>query len=375
MIDTIQLTTNDFEFDSIKNGQSKNPFKVDKKSESLNLNEDNENHTILIDSNNRELKGVRIHNTQPLRDTAIIQISNMSFQKGVSVPCLSVRLSAPKYLNGLNNYTATFSDVVRLEKELSKDLEDLGIKTNLKNANIARLDITTNTETKYPMSYYLPIIKRAETKKLKSREYGQSTLLLGNQTRQLCLYDKLDCMNEHQETIPTEWQGLNILRTEYRTLKYQANKKQGFSNFSDLLSHEQYEQTKEIHKKRVREFLFNNRDSMTAEHATDIYQIFQTEFQSAEKINKDTISKAIIKCAVAKVGDIVAEMSLAETELLFLYEQIQIRKGVNPSVVKVQKNRIKKTFEDFLFSAKENASLNTIQISDLWNELYEKLCA
>lgn len=375
MIDTIQLTTNDFEFDSIKNGQSQNPFQVDKKAESLNLNEDNENHTILIDSNNRELKGVKIRNVQPLRDTAIIQISNMSFQKGVSAPCLSIRLSAPKYLNGLNNYTATFSDLVRLEKELSKDLEDLGIKTNLKNANIARLDITTNTETKYPMSYYLPIIKRAETERLKSREYGQSTLLLGNQTRQLCLYDKLDCMNEHQETIPTEWQGLNILRTEYRTLKHQANKKQGFSNFSALLSHDKYEQTKEIHRERVKEFLFNNRDSMTAEHATDIFQIFQNEFLSAEKINEKTISRAIIKCSVAKVGDIVAEMSLAETELLFLYQQIQLEKGINPNVVKVQKNRIKKIFEDLLFSAKENASLNTILISDLWNELYEKLCA
>jgi len=133
---------------------------------------------------------------------------------GVSL--LLVKLSVSKYLNGNNFYSVNREQVELVLSALERELSDFGIRFNVAEAKLSRLDMFKNVQTSQPFLSYSPLFAHMKAKRQKTRDYGTS-FLWHNTQQQTMIYDKIEEMKHHK--IDASNYPPNIARIEHRLLK------------------------------------------------------------------------------------------------------------------------------------------------------------
>lgn len=101
-----------------------------------------------------------------------------------------VTFSVPKVATSSNYTPADEPTLKEALKILQSDLTSIGIKTNVQNAALKRVDVTKNIVVDENIRSYLQLVKSLPCKFKDEWDYG-STLLLKNGQQQICIYDKL----------------------------------------------------------------------------------------------------------------------------------------------------------------------------------------
>jgi len=128
-----------------------------------------------------------------------------------------VNFSAPKRINANNYSPIEASQLSQVFESVETELAEAGIETDLNNANFTRLDtfknVNADEETRtYERLFGLLGASRTNDKVV----YGTTTWLYKNESAQFCIYDKLEEMKHHNESVETL---PNTLRFEHRCIK------------------------------------------------------------------------------------------------------------------------------------------------------------
>ncbi len=153
--------------------------------------------------------------------------------QGMGTVC-SIRFEVPKFAGDSNYHPADFKGTRRAIRSAEKHLAAIGIKTDIKTAQISRLDAFTNVVAQEPYSCYQPVLSLLSGSRMKQRGY-ENGFLWENQQQQVCVYDKLKKMEHDKFSIA----GLprNSIRFEHRMLKSRKVRDAlNFRNVTDLLS-------------------------------------------------------------------------------------------------------------------------------------------
>jgi hypothetical protein len=144
-----------------------------------------------------------------------LSIQPMSPSEPDSVGCF-VQFSVPKVATGSNYHPTDHKGTVEALKSIQKQLGAIGVKTNLKTANLSRVDTFKTVSAKEPYHSYHPVLAMLQGQRMAKRDYG-TTFLWGNTQQEICVYDKLVEM-QHRKCNVT---GLpeNSIRFEHRMLK------------------------------------------------------------------------------------------------------------------------------------------------------------
>jgi hypothetical protein len=144
-----------------------------------------------------------------------VTIQNVAKHTPDSVECF-VQFSAPKIANGDNFALADAPTTVKACDEIERRLSGIGIKTNVRNAAISRLDAAKNIQCSEPTPSYFPVLGMLQGKRMAKRDYG-TTYLWGNKSHEICAYDKVTEMVSRK--VSTETIDPHTLRIEWRLLK------------------------------------------------------------------------------------------------------------------------------------------------------------
>jgi hypothetical protein len=129
-----------------------------------------------------------------------------------------VQFSAPKVVNGDNFNLSDAPTTVKACQGIEDRLKDIGIKTNVRDAFISRLDVAKNIQVSEPTQSYFPVLGMLQGKRMSKRDYG-TTYTWGNKSHEICAYDKLAEMAKRKvstanisPTIRLEWRLLKAAK-------------------------------------------------------------------------------------------------------------------------------------------------------------------
>jgi hypothetical protein len=151
------------------------------------------------------------------------------FQKNINVNLKSEQLynsayglkfSLPKYYDGENNFNA-LSDkkIKKCFNDIENKLYKLGIKTNLKEATLSRLDCFQNIITDENYHAYTPIFSLMKLSRKKNFEYAGTTFLWRNGSHQITIYEKIEeMMNRSKDKTQFGLLPPQVMRIENRLM-------------------------------------------------------------------------------------------------------------------------------------------------------------
>ncbi len=146
-----------------------------------------------------------------------------------------VHFSIPKIHNGENYYSVGKEGTQAVLKQVEGELKEAGIKTNIEEASLSRIDTFQNVITEEPFFSYSPLFSLLQASRKVRRDYG-STFLWSNTQQELCVYDKIAEMENRK--LETSHYPAQTMRFEYRLLnKKKIEKAMGFSKVKELPSH------------------------------------------------------------------------------------------------------------------------------------------
>jgi hypothetical protein len=102
-----------------------------------------------------------------------------------------VQTSLPHFNNENNFNSLVPREEKKVLNQLEKSLKSIGIKTNIWNSLVSRLDTFINIETNEIFSAYADIFEVLKLSRLEKFEYAGTTFLFRNGQRQICIYDKI----------------------------------------------------------------------------------------------------------------------------------------------------------------------------------------
>ena len=150
-----------------------------------------------------------------------------------------INVSIPRYARGRNTYPVSVKEFQGVLTDLEYTLRENGIKTNINNGEVGRVDICKMVNTNYEFSNYLNVLSLLDFKRLdKNRDYG-TTLLSYNNQRQYAIYDKIEeeiikAKREKRKDYNPN-QKHQLMRFEYRLLKSKSVKSQiGFTSVKEF---------------------------------------------------------------------------------------------------------------------------------------------
>ena len=385
MIDTIDFNTSDFDIDLSKNAQSSYPLLVSKMKQ-LPL-EQREEPFLLVDKNGVVVHGVSLATVKPIRDTGIFEIKNYPGKDGAPQARLHFRCSVPHFTSGDNFYTSTKGDMRLFEKEVEKEFSEMGIYCNVQEAALSRLDCTKNADMLYTPSTYMPVIKHASIKSEKgiafSKETGTQTLTVSStKHNQLCVYDKILCMQNLGHDIPKQIQGHNILRVEQRyTDKKTIFAKTGMQCLHDI--YKEYDNLEPVYKTELEKLVFHNQEQKQNVQCIDIGQIaiecYQKSMQARAQNKKVHWVNLLWNTLLFKGAQNAVEqlVQYGIENLLNQVQEIRLLNNQKYETVKNMKTYDKKKFEKFIaqFNQYRATDLEQVSFMDLYQELQEKLLA
>jgi hypothetical protein len=108
-------------------------------------------------------------------------------------------------------------DYTRALKAIQSELSSIGIRVNLKSANLSRIDISAQYNMGHPLSSYQPAFRLMGGARAKKIEY-QGGYTFGNKTHQCVFYDKITEMELRKMGQSCKGES-NLLRGEVRLYK------------------------------------------------------------------------------------------------------------------------------------------------------------
>lgn len=180
---------------------------------------------VLWDTNNGPVRGSKAY-----LNTDGLNVTLKPFSGEVS---LFVQLSVPKAINSTNYLPVTAKEFRLIIKILQEVLKDFGIRTNVKQAYLSRLDTFRNVITDEPFEAYAPLLSLLGARRM-NYKHSMTEFLWKNSQQEFAVYDKLCEMKNRK--VSTSSYPPNVIRFEYRLLR---NRKVtavlGFNRLGDLL--------------------------------------------------------------------------------------------------------------------------------------------
>lgn len=207
-VDKIWLSTQEF---SVKDGNALGFNKRTKQGQS------EENLPVLFtDKNGQTFKGTQ---SEYFGQT-------LPFYLGINQKGLSLQFNPSKILHSYN-LVSDVSEIQKIEKQISYELNDVGICFNSLDARPTRLDLAKQDFLSRSIDNYYPVFNYLEGKRMKGRPY-ETGFTFDNTLHEFCFYSKgHECKNEKL---------INMMRAENRLKKPDPIRKAlGFYKFSDFL--------------------------------------------------------------------------------------------------------------------------------------------
>jgi len=147
-------------------------------------------------------------------------------------PQCFVKFSIPKIHNGENYYSVGRDGTQAVLNRVEGELYEAGIKADIEQASISRIDTFKNVITDEPFMAYSPLFSLLKASRRQRRDYGTS-FLWSNTQQELCIYDKIAEMEKKK--IETSHYPAQTMRFEYRLLnKRKIDNVIGFSEVREL---------------------------------------------------------------------------------------------------------------------------------------------
>ncbi len=187
--------------------------------------------------------------------------------QGDAVLCL-VQFSVPKVADGSNYHPTDHKGTEAALQGIEGRLRSVGIRTSVQTAKLSRLDAFKTVEAAEPYECYYPVLGLLSGKRMAKRDYG-TTFLWGNQSQEICAYDKRAEME--QRKVALDGVPDHPLRFEWRMLKGRKVRESlgGISSVADLLAG--YDHVRQSYDAAMEKQLFHRSMSdVTTVTATEI---------------------------------------------------------------------------------------------------------
>jgi len=283
-----------------------------------------------------------------------VEIPSEDFNAGIFV-----QTSLPRYLN-TNNFSAlSMKDEKRVLKQLEKDLWNEGIKTNIWNAYLSRIDMFANLNTDENFTNYTGVFDLLDLSRMKKFEYAGTTFLYRNGEQQICIYDKLiEMQNKSKDFKITKSLPPNVMRIENRLLK--KRKIFSVSGINQLHKlYNNYDFIKDYYKKEVGENVFNHEPE-------DVRIVFCYEWKKILNYFKEYRGREFFNYMFQAIGlNSVLEKDSIEN-LFIAIDELEINK--------MRKSRLRKKTSDLMKDIKYGIipNINTKTNLQLYRELKTK---
>lgn len=281
-----------------------------------------------------------------------------------------VQTSLPRLLGDTNFKTLSVEDQKKALKLLEDKLKSYGIRTNIFNSNISRVDTFTNVETDLTFFAYANLFNLMECSRMKSIGWNDESFLWKNGNQQLAVYDKVREMmakdndwilNERKKALSNK----NVMRFENRLLKKRSVESNlNIVTIDDL--YKNYDEVKNFHKEIFRNKIFkytlDEIDTLTVDD-------FKTKFQISKKLYGKRWWYQY--CYLYGVYSIAKNLNNDAID-----EIIEMLEG-NSRSVRMKKSRIKKSITDAKFNFAKGGifyddKTTTKSNVQLYNELKQK---
>jgi hypothetical protein len=169
---------------------------------------------------------------------------------GMGTACY-VRFEVPKFAGGNNYHPVDRDGTAQALRDAQNRLKSVGILTNIKAAQISRMDAFTNVVALEPYSNYQPVLALLSGTRMEQRGY-ENGFLWENGRQQVCVYDKLEKMK--RDKLVTAGLPKNSIRFEWRALKSaKVRETLGFGTVKEMLVNHGHVRTvyNEVMKKQL----------------------------------------------------------------------------------------------------------------------------
>jgi len=276
-----------------------------------------------------------------------------------------VTTSLPRLLSENNFKTLSVLEQKLALKQLEKLLAVNGIKTNINNATLSRVDTFTNIKTDNIFFAYSNLFSLMECSRMKSVGWGDESFLWKNGNQQIMIYDKVQEMR--QKFPETKFRNKrNIMRFENRLLK-----KRSIENKLHLVTvddiYKNYDQVKEFHKNEINKRIFKY-------SIDDIETLTENDLRKKFHISKKLYGKRWFYQYCFTLG-VWSISKLADDN--FISEVISELDEGSESQLRVKKHRIKKAMQEAKFNFAPGGIFHDDHITfksniELYNEIKNK---
>lgn len=176
---------------------------------------------------------------------------------------LRIIFNPANYFRDSNFYTANNNMAEMVSRDIEKRLKkEIGIKVNIDNCSVARVDLTRNIELENKFKDYSFILSSLSMKRAnKKKDFPDKSYTTGNKQKTICMYDKIGEMADKKHYIPDELKLKNILRSELRFQKPAKVKKDlGLNTLSQCYNKDYYQHLKIIYQREMRELFREKED-------------------------------------------------------------------------------------------------------------------
>jgi len=270
-----------------------------------------------------------------------------------------LQFSVPKNHYGNNYFSTGEHGTQAVFEKVEKELKEQGIRTNLLESSLSRIDTFKNIEPEEPFENYSGLFKLLNAKRTQKREYG-TTFLLSNTQQEFCIYDKLAEMrmrNEETSDFP------ETMRFEHRALnKQKVSSLYGFSQAGEL-----FKGGYAVIREKQRENWLNSLFCFSVEK---VLLLGSKQLEEEMKLFKEKHSRnwfqnflkaygAYYLAQVAGVEVVKLALESMETERTKVWRTIQLLEEAKREIELVkQEENSKKTLGELYQELKEKVCLN-----------------
>lgn len=363
MIDTIKISTVDFEIDLEKLGTAEAKegynFKVEPCSQTA--------QEVIAGTRNLKLIFIDKHGTPCYGKYAYFNAPK--YKVDIYQGRIVIQFSSPKIATGSNYYTSTKAEYEHSLQWVEQDLKEQGILTSLPSSNLSRLDLTTTEQMDHNFSTYMPVLNMLNgTRANDKTQYHEETMLWGNNQYKVCCYDKI-------AEIQSKYPGTNISQypqNSFRTELQLRNSKKIQTTLGISTAQEVYKNYDEIRGYRsqlLHDYVFKTEPKDFNDMLTGSIENMVKAYASTGKRNWfSSLKNDYGLYQIMRFTEIEELVNIYRTEL--------IKRGTHTAEsIRVQTIRMKKSIENQAATLMESLTVQNIPYRDLYLEIYKKFVA
>jgi hypothetical protein len=277
-----------------------------------------------------------------------------------------VQASLPRYLQPTNFNSLSITDEKKVLNQLEKDLAGMGIKTNIWESNISRVDTFTNLITEENFNSYSNLFSIIQGTRLQNYSYNGETYLWKNGEKQITCYDKIkDLKAKTKDVTAYGFLPANVMRMETRMLrKRKIRSVLSFLNLKDL--YKNYDYLRINHKHEIETCIFKYEiadvERLTGNFIKEDMQYF---YKKGSRLWFNNYLKMFGVASLLKLSD----METIIEKVNEIIDGDEVRKLKNKRMVK---SRIKNMMNELRFKM-ESSKLNSYITTKTNRELYDEL--